>query len=129
MDACCHAVLLPVPCWEAVNAACVLRGAHGVQIWRPTTFMRHMTASAPGIVDFLTILEVLRSRHKPQEKVLDLATTYVSTAVTPRTMNAIAEGHMDVRPLPAGPRSRNYTLSPCAPAALSSPSAFELCWW
>lgn len=72
----------------------------GVQIWRPTTFMRHMTASAPGIVDFLAILEVLRSRHKPQEKVLDLAAMYVQTAVTPRTMNAIAEGHMDVRSWP-----------------------------
>eukprot|EP00892_Ulva_mutabilis_P012201 jgi/Ulvmu1/9353/UM050_0105.1 len=74
-----------------------------LEIWRPTTFMRHMTASAPGIVDFLAILEVLRSRHKPQEKVLDLATAYVQTAITPRTMNAIAEGHMDASGLPGGP--------------------------
>lgn len=84
--------------WQLCEGRCVTVAC--VQIWRPTTFMRHMTASAPGIVDFLAILEVLRSRQKPQEQVLDLAATYVQTAVTPRTMNAIAEGHMDVRPHP-----------------------------
>ena len=51
------------------------------------------------MVDFFAMLEVLRNRHKPQEKVLDITSAYTQSAITPRTMTAAADGQMDaVRP-------------------------------
>lgn len=66
-----------------------------LEIWRPTTFMRQITAAAPGMVDFLAMLEVLRARHKPQEKVLDITTAFTQSAITPRTMATATDGQMD----------------------------------
>lgn len=57
--------------------------------------MRQITAAAPGMVDFFAMLEVLRTRHKPQEKVLEITATYTQSAITPRTMTAAADGHME----------------------------------
>lgn len=62
--------------------------------------MRQITAAAPGMVDFFAMLEVLRARHKPHEKVLEITAAYTQSAITPRTMTAAADGQMDaVRPL------------------------------
>lgn len=57
--------------------------------------MRQITAAAPGLVDFFALLEVLRSRHKPQEKVLEITAAFAQSSITPRTMTAAADGQMD----------------------------------
>jgi hypothetical protein len=67
-----------------------------MQTWRPTTFMRLLTASAPGMVDFFALLEELRARQKPHEKVLDTVATHMKAVITPRTMTAIDEGRTEV---------------------------------
>jgi hypothetical protein len=89
----------------------------GVQIWRPTTFMRQITAAAPGMVDFFAMLEILRSRHKPQEKVLEITTAYTQSAITPRTMTAAADGHMDAVCLHLSHHTRH--LCPCLKIAFT----------
>jgi hypothetical protein len=62
----------------------VLTAERRVQTWRPVTFVRHIVSSAPGLVDLLTLLEVLRSRCKPNETVLELTQRHIKSSLTPR---------------------------------------------